>query len=214
MSATPVEPSDGRLDDVAMEDVDLSVDLPVDVPPAAAATPENTPAVADPVPPVTADVPPAVPPAAESAAAATAPAAAAAAPAAAEAAISGGKAGTPAVLSKDPRVWDAAARAALKEPPMGIAARRHVPPGVFWPAAMAEFNRRLPPAQQEATRQAARPPAHPLPADEQLKDTRDFGKFLAFFARVGAELRGKLWLPEVEAWLFRQFQADAGLAVA
>ena len=222
VSATPEEPSDGPHGDVAMEDVELAVDLPVDVPPAAAATPANTPAVADTVPPVTTNVPPAVPPvtadvppAAESAAAAAAPAAAAAAAAApAAAAISGAEAGTPAVLSKDPRVWDAAARAALKEPPMGIAPRPAVPPGYSQAAREEEFFRRLPPASQEAARQSARPPAHPLPASEQLSDTRDFGKFLAFFVRVGAELRGKLWLPEVEAWLFRQFRADAGLAVA
>ena len=97
---------------------------------------------------------------------------------------------------------------------MGIAHRPAVPPGYSQAFREEEYFRRLPPASQEAARQSARPPAHPLPASEQLSDTRDFGKFLAFFVRVGAELRGKLWLPEVEAWLFRQFRADAGLAVA
>ena len=205
-----MKPSDGR-DEY----------LPVDVPPATAATPVNTPAVAGPVPPVSADVPPVVPPVSADVPPAVPPAAvpaadaAVAAPAAADAAISNEQAGTPASLGKDPRVWDAAYRAALKEPPMGIAQRPAVPPGYSQAAREEEFFRRLPPASQEAARQSARPLAHPnMPTSEQLSDTRDFGKFLAFFVRVGAELRGKLWLPEVEAWLLRQFRADAGLVVA
>ena len=223
VSETPVDPG-LTLQDIEMEDAgDLEDDVPPEVPP----RPENVPPRTTPVkagkgtvrrnvPPSPADVPPVadnVPPAAAAtAAAAGAPAAAAAASAAG---TSKKKAGKPAGAAgaPDPAASSRKKKAAPVEP-LGIASKTPVPPGASWGGSLAEAHRRLPPAQQEALRQAARPPAYNLPSDEQLGDTRNFGKFLAFFVRVGAELRGKQWLPEVEAWLLRQFKADASLAVA
>ena len=93
-------------------------------------------------------------------------------------------------------------------PPSNSPVHRRDPVPPFLPAEITSGKLIADVQAAEVHKRSVHEPQHNLPAEQQLADM-EFHSFVPFFRVIQHSVMGKTWSPSIEAWVFRQFKADA-----